>query len=344
MIELDPMSRSAQFEAIKPEVDEAFDRHISRVGRSTISLDPYALVPLEDYQALRSGYEDHVARWAISGIDIGPVIKATLLVDTATEENLPWYTSHIEAGFESWHEWNGRWTAEERSHGEIMLRDIEARGILDMSKDWLPVREQNMAIGIHPKVTSPADGIAYVATQELLTKDAHFQSARLMDIPGAKTLRAIGSDEGRHYQFYVSALRALARVSPDTVLEAMRRQHEGDSFAMPGQKGIVGYSGLARTIALSGVFDALTILEAQKKTMDEAGLLEVVPITDEGKKAQEWAYAVSSREDPVWERKKMLMEKTRQRAAQRIGSLTLRPFILGHTVELENNSFVPIAA
>ncbi|MEI7682898.1 MAG: acyl-ACP desaturase [Candidatus Saccharibacteria bacterium] len=343
MTELETMSQTAQFDAIKTEVDEAFERHISRVGRNTISLDPYALVPLDDYDSLRSGYEDHVSHWDSNNIDIRPVIRATLLVDAATEENLPWYTSHIEAGFESWHEWNGRWTAEERSHGEIMLRDIEARGILDMSKEWLPIREQNMASGIHPKVTSLADGVAYVATQELLTKDAHFQSARLMDAPGSKTLRAIGSDEGRHYQFYMSALKALSKVVPDTVLVAMRHQHENDSFAMPGQKGINGYSGLARTIALSGVFDALTILEAQKKTIDEAGLLDSAPVTDEGKKAQEWAHALSAKEDITWQRKRKLMEITRQRAFSSIGSSSLRPFILGYSVEIKNNSFVPIA-
>ena len=342
MSETGASSYSLQFEAIQPEVDEAFQKHISKVGRSTISLDPYTMVPLENYEALRSEYEDHVARWAERGLDIRPLVKATLLVDAATEENLPWYTAQIEAGFESWHEWNGRWTAEERSHGEIMVRDIEARGIMNMSTEWLPVREHNLATGIHPKIISPADGIAYVATQELLTKVAHFQSARLMDISGSRTLRALGGDEGRHYQFYVSALRALARISPDTVLVAMRRQHEDDNFAMPGQKGIIGYTGLARTIALSGVFDALTILEGQKQTIDEAGLIEVDPVTDQGKSAQEWAYAVSSREDPSWARKQKLMEKIRQRAAQQIGPVALRPFILGYSVKFENNSFAPI--
>lgn len=341
MSEIDRASRIALFEAIQPEVVEAFNRHISRTGRKTISLDPYALVPLEKYESLQNEYEIHVAKWANHGIDIRQIIKANLLVDAATEENLPHYTAQIESGFESWHEWNGRWTAEERSHGEIMVRDIEARKIMDMSAEWLPVRENNLATGIHPKVNTPADGIAYVATQELLTKVAHFQSARLMDASGSRTLRALGSDEGRHYQFYVSALRAIARVNPDMALVAMRRQHEGDNFDMPGKKGIIGYTVLAKTIALSGVFDAITILEAQKQTIDESGLLEVNPKTDEGKAAQEWAYAISSKDDPSWIRKQKLMDLLRQRAVPKISS-TLRPFILGQTVEFENNSFIPI--
>lgn len=245
---------------------------------------------------------------------------------------MPWYTADIVSGFPFWYEWNGRWTAEERSHGEIMVRDMEARGILDMSKEWLPIREQNLATGIYPKVLFPADGLAYVSTQELLTKIAHFKSARLMDESGSKTLRALGSDEGRHYQFYVSALRALARVNPDMVLNAMRRQHEGDNFGMPGEKGIIGYKGLAKTIALSGVFDAITVLEAQKKTIDDAGLLDVAPLTDKGKESQEWANSISNRENLIWARKQKLMEKIRERAASQIGEQALMPFILGHTV------------
>lgn len=336
------MNRQAQFEAIEPEINAAYDRHISRVGRSTISLDPYALVPLEDYPELRQSHQENVTKWAKNNVDIEPIVKATLLVDAATEENLPWYTARIDKSFDSWQEWNGRWTAEERSHGEIMVRDIEARGIINMSTEWLPIREQNMIAGIHPDVPTLADGIAYVATQELLTKLAHFQSSRIMDERGAKTLRAIGADEGRHYQFYVSALRAFALVAPDIALEAMRRQHQGDNFAMPGQKGIPDYQKYARIIALSGIFDSITILEAQKQTIDEAGLLKAVPITDQGKRDQEWAYGVSSKEDPAWDRKERLMTILRERAAKQIKPTGLRPFILGHTVDLISNNYVAI--
>ena len=336
------VDRKAQFDSIESEVEAAFERHISKVNRDTISLDPYKLVPLSDYGILKENYESHVNKWANEGIDIKPIIKATLIIDTATEENLPWYTAHIEAGFEAWHEWNGRWTAEERSHGEIMVRDIEARGILDMSQEWLPIREMNLAIGIHPEVTTPADGIAYVATQELLTREAHFHSSRIMDDRGAKTLRAIGTDEGRHYQFYVSTLKALANVNPDIALAGMRRQHEGGAFAMPGKKGIKNYDILANTIALSGIFDAITILEGQKQTIDEAGLLDVTPNTDQGKKDREWAYSISSRENILWTRKAKLMEITRERSMKHIEKDKLLPFILNHTVELSNNSYKSI--
>ena len=287
-------------------------------------------------------HQENVSQWASHNIDIEPIVKATLLVDAATEENLPWYTARIDRGFESWQEWNGRWTAEEKSHGEIMVRDIEARGILNMSTEWLPVREQNMATGIHPLITSLADGVAYVATQELLTKLAHFQSSRIMDARGAKTLRAIGADEGRHYQFYMSALKALSLIDPDAALSAMRRQHQGDNFAMPGQKGIPDYEKYARIIALSGIFDSLTILEAQKQTIDEAGLIKTAPTTDQGKSDQEWAYGIASREDPIWARKERLMTILRERAAKQADPGALRPFILGYSVELVANNYVAI--
>ncbi len=336
------ISSGAIFEAIREPFEAALNLHILRSQRKTISLDPYAMVPLETYAELAVGYAEHVERWLELGVDIKPIVKSVLLVDTATEANLPWYTAHIEEGFEPWHEWNARWTAEERSHEEVMLRDIEARGIFNMSTEWLPVREQNMAAGIHPEVTTPADGIAYVATQELLTKIAHFHSSRIMDEKGARNLRAVGSDEGRHYKFYVDMLKALGEAYPDFALIGMRRQHEGDSFAMPGQKGIRGYNIHAKNIALSGIFDSITVLEAQKQTIDDAGLLRLKPITADGMQAQEWASGLSEKTDLIWDRKSRLMDRIRERSANRANRIGPRPFILGHTVELVNNLFVPI--
>jgi hypothetical protein len=330
------------FEAIREPFEKAYDTHVSKPGRETISLDPYTAVPLEDYAELFEDYQNHLWEWRSQGIDIEPIIKAVLLVDTATEANLPHYTAHIEAAFHPWHEWNLRWTAEERSHEEIMLRVIESREILDMSKEWLPVREQNMASGIHLDVTTPADGIAYVAVQELLTKLAHFHSASILDIKAAKNLQSVGGDEGRHYRFYMSMLRALGETFPDMALLAMQRQHEGDTFAMPGQKGIPGYAMHAKTIALGGLFDSTTILVAQKQTIEDAGLLKIDPVTDEGKRAQEWASQVAESTSAVWARKRRLMDILRERSARQIVDTEFRPFILGQTVMIHGNSFVAV--
>ena len=226
-----------------------------------------------------------------------------------------------------------------------MVRDIEARGILDMSTEWLPVRERNMIAGIHPTMDTPADGFAYTAVQELLTKFAHFDTSRLMDAPGRSNLLKIGGDEGRHYNVYGSGLKALAAIFPDIALAGMRRQHEGGAFAMPGQKGIPNYIRLARTIALAGVFDTITVLEAQKQTILETKLLEAEPVTDQGKLDQEWAHGITSEEDPVWENQRAGMIELRERAGRRIKPGRLRPFIIGVTVELDaNNNYVPIAA
>ncbi len=336
------ITREDIFREIEPQIGEAYDRHITAVARDTISLDPYSLVPIQDYEQIRVGFNEHVNEWATNGIDILPLVKSALLVDAATEENLPWYTALLTGGFESWVDWNARWTAEEKSHGEIMVRDIEARGIMDMTTEWLRARELNMVKGIHPEIPTPQDGIAYVVTQELLTRAAHFGLARLMDSAGRKSLRAVGADEGRHYQFYVSAAHALAIAFPDLALMAMRRQHEGDNFGMPGQKGIPAYEALAKIIALGGMFDAITVLEAQKKTIDEAGLLQAVPVSDEGKQALDWAYGISERTDPTWERKTKLMSKIRERATKSIDPNGLKPVILGTTVELVDNEFKAI--
>ncbi len=306
-------------------------------------MDPYEEVPLSEYPNLRDEYEEFVAKWAEYGIDVKEVMKASLLVGAATEENLPWYSAHIESAF-PWREWNRRWTTEEKSHGEIMARAIEARGVVDMSKEWLPIREQNMVAGIHLAVVSIADSLAYVSTQELLTQIAHFHSARVMDESGAKNLRAIGGDEGRHYRFYISILRELTSIDPDIALAGMRRQHEGDSFAMPGQKGITGYNNFARTIALSGIFDALTVLEAQRQTIIDAGLLDSEPVSDQGKKDQEWAVGIVSKNDPIWLSKAHLLELIRDRAHRQKSTNGLSQFILGRTVRIVGSKYVPISS
>jgi len=85
MSEASKLSYDKQFEAIKPDIDEAFHRHVTKAGRTTISLDPYDLVPLDSYLALRAEYEDHIKIWVNQGLDIESIIKATYKVDAATE-------------------------------------------------------------------------------------------------------------------------------------------------------------------------------------------------------------------------------------------------------------------
>lgn len=334
------------FEEIQPDIDAAYDHHIQTNPRKDrLTIDPYAAVPLENYSALREEHEAHVQLWADQGVDVLSVIRAYELVNTATEDNLPYYTAQIIAGFESWRLWNYRWTAEEGSHGETMIRGMDARGYIDLSQEWQPLREKNKAAGMHVEIETPADGVSYVAVQELLTKMAHFSSGNIMDKSARKNIRAIAGDEGRHYQFYLKALKAMALRHPDYVLGAMRRQHEGDAFDMPGKDGIEHYGAMSKTIAAAGLFDAITILRAQKQTIEEAALLTMQPQTDQGKADQEWAATVANESSDVWVRKQKLMQITRERAAKRAADQSdeLRPFILGATVELNGNDYSAIA-
>ncbi len=162
-----------------------------------------------------------------------------------------------------------------------------------------------------------------------------------MDNSARKTLRDIGSDEGRHYQFYVSALGAFALVNPDAALTAMRCQHEADNFSMPGKQGIKRFSRLASTIAAGGVFDSITVLKAQKQTIDESGMLLTTPVTDEGKAALEWAQGISEKSDRIWEDNQLKLDEFRSKQAKKIEPGLLRPLILGHTVEIIDKQFVP---
>ena len=139
-------------------------------------------------------------------------------------------------------------------------------------------------------------------------------------------------------------LKALGQEFPDVTLAAMRRHHDNGAFEMPGQKGILNYAKMAKNIAISGVFDAVMVLRAQKQTIDEAGLLNVRPITDQGKEDLEWASKVSSEEHDAWQRGKRLTQLLRERAAKARVDGPLRPLILGHNVDIVNSKLVPLTA
>jgi hypothetical protein len=340
----------AVLETIQPEFEAAYNFHDQRrpAGREGVALNPYTEVPLNEFELFREAYGLHIASWAERGIDIQPVARATLKVDTATEAGLPYYTHELMRSAEPLVLWNRRWTTEEDSHGIIMVRLMEAREMFDMANEWQPTRDSNLLAGIHVRGRRPEDTAAYAAVQELLTQDAHYNSSGLMDLAAAESLKNIAVDEGRHHQMYLKIFRAIAKYYPDLALAAMRRQHKGEAFAMPGMQGIPNYGRLALTIAMGGVFDGLTVLNAQKQTIDKSGLLTVTPKTERGKKDQAWANALSSGEDPRWAAATARIEDVRDRSFDRHKKRPkgdLRPFILGRTVALTSPGvFEAIAA
>src|SRR5689334_16099468 len=102
-------------EELVPTVERLFDRHLG----ATKAWLPHELVPWEravDSKPLEAFDE------AASPLSFG--VRAALVVNLLTEDNLPYYFETINRRFEPdvWRQWARRWTAEEMRHS-IVIRD-----------------------------------------------------------------------------------------------------------------------------------------------------------------------------------------------------------------------------
>jgi acyl-[acyl-carrier-protein] desaturase len=177
-------------------------------------------------------------------------------VNLLTEDNLPFYFQVITRMFgadDVWGEWNRRWVAEEGRHS-IVIRDylIATRSIdpWDLERH----RMHQIQAGFHGEtMENAANGLAYVALQELATRIAHFNTGELLEDPaGREVMRRVAKDENLHYLFYRDIVTAALAVDASTTVEAI--EHQVHTFEMPGT-GIAGFKEHARTIADAAIYD-----------------------------------------------------------------------------------------
>jgi acyl-[acyl-carrier-protein] desaturase len=182
-------------------------------------------------------------------------VRSALFVNLLTEDNLPYYFRTIEQMFGAdsiWGQWVRRWTAEEGRHS-IVIRDY-----LTVTRSVDPValeraRMHQVSTGITPDPGTPADGLAYVALQELATRIAHRNTGKLLeDRLGYEVMARVASDENLHFLFYRDLVTAALEVDPSTTVIALERQVR--DFEMPGT-GIVNFSHHASAIAKAGIYD-----------------------------------------------------------------------------------------
>jgi len=104
-----------------------------------------------------------------------------------------------------------------------------------------------------PEPESAADGIVYVALQELATRIAHRNTGRLIGDPvGFDVMKRVAADENLHFLFYRDLVTAALVIDPSSMMQAIERQVVG--FEMPGG-GIPGFARHASAIAKAGVYD-----------------------------------------------------------------------------------------
>lgn len=244
------MTDAALLHELAPTAERLLERHL-RMAKEWF---PHAYVP---WSRGRDFAGDDV--FDPTEYPLAPAVRSALFVNLLTEDNLPYYFSTIDRVFASerrpgdvWRTWNRRWTAEENRHA-IVLRDY-----LTVTRALDPValeraRMQQMSTAVVPEPDSVADGLVYVALQELATRISHHNTGKLLeDRAGHEVMARVAADENLHHLFYRDVVSAALDVDPSTVLLAVERQVR--RFEMPGV-GIPGFNAHAQAIARAGIYD-----------------------------------------------------------------------------------------
>jgi len=231
---------------LAPEAERLLNRHLGTAKEWM----PHEYVPWSQGRDFVPG-----EMWEETPESLPPAVRSALLLNLLTEDNLPYYTLHIDKMFgrdHPWAEWTRRWTAEEMRHAMVM-RDwmIVTRAIDPVALER--ARMSQVSLGEVPEPPTAAEGMVYVALQELATRIAHANTGKhLADTAGEKVMKRVAADENLHYLFYRDTVTAALQVDPSTMVKAITAQVIG--FEMPGT-GIQDFKAHARIIANAGIYD-----------------------------------------------------------------------------------------
>lgn len=239
------MNDAALLAELEPEAERLLNRHLD----SAEEWYPHAHVPWERAERLaKDGYA-----YAQKSIPDG--VRSALLVNLLTEDNLPWYSrtiSRMFGGDSAWGTWAQRWTAEEGRHSILMRDYITVSGLVD-PHELEDGRMAQVSSAIVPEPETAADGMCYVAVQELATRISHRNTGTMLeDKVGYDVMMKLSSDENRHHLFYRDLVSKLIELDPSAAVEALERQVV--NFAMPGV-GIPGFVEHSKAIAGAGIYD-----------------------------------------------------------------------------------------
>jgi acyl-[acyl-carrier-protein] desaturase len=237
---------AALLEALTPEAERLMERHLA----TSKEWFPHELVPWSEGRDFEPG-----EAWEPNDEKIPPAVRAALVVNLLTEDNLPYYFRDIERMFgadEVWGAWAKRWTAEEGRHS-IVIRDYltvtRAVDPVQLERD----RMVQVSTGEVPHPPTAAEGMAYVALQELATRIAHFNTGKLLnDQHGYKIMKRVMTDENFHFIFYRDLVTKAIEIDPSAVVIAIEAQVR--DFEMPGT-GIPNFKEQAKLIAKVGIYD-----------------------------------------------------------------------------------------
>jgi len=231
---------------LQPTADALFERHLGAAKEWF----PHEMVP---WSRGRDYVEDE--SWDPDSVHLCDGARSALFLNILTEDNLPHYYRQINSKFGNegvWGEWNRRWTAEEGRHA-IVIRDyLAVTRSIDM-RELERARMRQVSMGLVPNPDTIADGIVYVALQELATRISHRNTGKLLDDPeGLAIMSRVAADENLHHLFYRDLVSAALEIDPSGMVAAIERQVR--HFEMPGA-GIENFKVHARLIADAGVYD-----------------------------------------------------------------------------------------
>ena len=230
---------------LEPEAARLLERHLGNAEEWF----PHDVVPWERAASLVSDGFTYAAD------NIPVAVRSALFVNLLTEDNLPWYSRTISRVFSrdsAWGEWVHRWTAEEGRHAIAMRDYITVSGLLD-PVELERARMTQVSTAVVPEPESAADGMCYVAMQELATRISHRNTGKLLNDPvGYNVMMRLSTDENHHHLFYRDLVSKLLEMDPSTGVIALSRQVR--NFAMPGV-GIPQFEQHAKLIAKAEIYD-----------------------------------------------------------------------------------------
>jgi acyl-[acyl-carrier-protein] desaturase len=231
---------------LAPVVAKLVDRHLDNAKEWF----PHEYVPWSLGEDFAAG-----ATWSAADAPMDEALRAALVVNLLTEDNLPHYFREIDrmvGAYDAWGFWSRRWTAEEGRHS-IVIRDY-----LTVTRAVDPValergRMAQVTTGWESAFGTLADMLAYTSLQELATRVSHSNTGRMLgDDHGRKLMARVAGDEALHHVFYRDAMSALLELDPDQAVLAIDRIVR--SFAMPGT-AIENFTKSAKAIAAAGIYN-----------------------------------------------------------------------------------------
>ena len=151
---------------LTPTAEKLYERHLAQ----TKEWFPHEYVPWD------RGPSVVVDRpWRPEDSGLPQAVRSALFVNLLTEDNLPYYLRDVQrlfGGNDVWGQWTRRWTAEEARHS-VVIRDY-----LTLSNAIDPIelergRMQQMSTAQVPDPPTTAQGLVYLALQELATRISH---------------------------------------------------------------------------------------------------------------------------------------------------------------------------